>query len=121
MLLSQLTRPTFFMVQPKLTWLVVLSSNYCLFYFDVTIFHYVFHWLIFTILVPFESLSHYPIIDSSHWLREEIQLVVDKFWEEKGMGLMASTLFSRTILLIFCALPTLVVVLIVMRLIVMTS
>ena len=72
-------------------------------------------------MVPFESLSHYPIIDSFHWLREEIQLVVDKFLEEKCMGLMASTLFSRTFLLIFRVLPTLVVVLIVMRLIVMTS
>ena len=37
----------------------------------------------FKILVPFEILSHYPNIDSSHWPREHVQWNVDKVFREK--------------------------------------
>ena len=52
-------------------------------------------------MVPIETLSHYPIIYSCHWLREDVQLIIDKFFEEKLIVLMASTLSSSTFLLFF--------------------
>ena len=38
---------------------------------------------IFLILVPLEILSHYPNIDKSHWLRKDVQLIIDKVFGEK--------------------------------------
>ena len=38
---------------------------------------------IFLLLVPLEILSHYPDIDNSHWLKEDVQWVVDKVSREK--------------------------------------
>ena len=37
---------------------------------------------IFVLLVPFEILSHYLKIDSSHWLRKEVQWILDKAFRE---------------------------------------
>ena len=33
---------------------------------------------IFVLLVTFEILSHYPNIDISHWLTEDVQWITDK-------------------------------------------
>ena len=33
---------------------------------------------IFVLLVTFEILSHYPNINSSYWLKEDVQWVTDK-------------------------------------------
>ena len=38
---------------------------------------------IFVLLVTFEILSHYPNIDSSHWLKEDVQLITDKIFLKK--------------------------------------
>ena len=40
---------------------------------------------IFVFLVTFEILSHYPIIDISHWLEENVQWIADKNFSEKFM------------------------------------
>ena len=40
---------------------------------------------IFVLLVTFEILSHYPNIDISHWLKEDIQWITDGFFFEKYM------------------------------------
>ena len=37
---------------------------------------------IFLLLVPVEIVSHYPDIDSSHWLREDVQWIIDKGFRE---------------------------------------
>ena len=66
--------------------------------------------IVLIILGPFELVLHYPIIDSSHWLKEEIHLIIDKFFREKSLVLMASTLSSCTFLLIFWFLPVVVFV-----------
>ena len=87
----------------KRIWLAVLSSNYWFYDFNATSFHK-FYWnfwkYFFVTLVIFPSLSQYSDIDNSQWLREEFQLVIDKFCREKFMIRMAST-FSYTLLLNF--------------------
>ena len=40
---------------------------------------------IFVLLVTFEILSHYPNIDISHWLAEDVQWIADKNFIEKFM------------------------------------
>ena len=35
---------------------------------------------IFVFLVPLEILSHYHNNDSSHWFREDVQWIIDKFF-----------------------------------------
>ena len=40
---------------------------------------------IFVLLVTFEILSHYPNIDISHWLTENVQWIADKNCIEKLM------------------------------------
>ena len=40
---------------------------------------------IFVSLVTFEILSHYPNIDSSYWLKEAFQWIIDKDFIEKIM------------------------------------
>ena len=40
---------------------------------------------IFISLVTFEVLSHYPNIDSSHWLKEAVQWITDKDFIVKFM------------------------------------
>ena len=37
------------------------------------------------LLVTFETLPHYPKIDSSYWLKEDVQWIPDKFFREKLM------------------------------------
>ena len=63
----------------------------------------------FVTLVPFEILSDYPNIDSSHWLREDVQWIAEKIFGEKFKSKMASTLSSRTFLLKFWTLHVFVV------------
>ena len=75
---------------------------------------------IFVFLIPVEILSHYPHIDSSHWFREDVKLIIDKVCGEKLMCLIASALSSRTFLLIFWFLPVFVVFFIFIRLIVIS-
>ena len=53
-------------------------------------------------MVPFELLSHYPDIDSSHWLREDVQCIIHQVFRGKLVVLRASTLSSRTFLQNFC-------------------
>ena len=74
-----------FLMQPKSIWLAVLSPNYCIYDFDAMNFRhfYINFWLFFIILVPIEILSHYPIIDTSYWLRENVQLAINKVFREK--------------------------------------
>ena len=36
-------------------------------------------------LVPFENKSRYRSIDISHWLREEVQWIIDKNFRENTM------------------------------------
>ena len=36
------------------------------------------------LLVTFEILSHYPNVDSSHWLREDAQWITDRIFTEKN-------------------------------------
>ena len=76
-----------FLIQPKLIWLAVLSSNDWLYDFNATRFQKIlkFFLVIFVLLVPLEILSRYSDIDSSHWLREGVQWVIDKFFREKLM------------------------------------
>ena len=54
--------------------------------------------ILLVILVPFEILSHYPKIDISNLLKENVQLIREKIFREKFISLMASTLFSRIFL-----------------------
>ena len=84
-----MTRPPSFPLQPKLTWIEVLFSNYLTF------------WYLFTIWLPFENISHYLNIDNPHWLREDVQWFLDKVIRKKFMCLLASTFSSRTFRLIF--------------------
>ena len=37
---------------------------------------------IFVLLVAFELLSHYPNIDNSHWLRNDVQWIRDEVFRE---------------------------------------
>ena len=55
----------------------------------------------FVFLNPFEILSHYPNLDSSRWFWEDVQWIIDEIFEEKIIVQMASTLSSRSFLLIF--------------------
>ena len=40
---------------------------------------------IFVLLVTFEILSHYPNMDISHWLTEDVQWITDKNFLERCM------------------------------------
>ena len=57
--------------------------------------------VVFKNLVPIEIASCFPIFDRSYWLKEEVQLILDKFFREKLTVLMASTLSSCTFPKIF--------------------
>ena len=39
---------------------------------------------IFLLVVPLEILSQYPEIDNSHWLRQDVQWIMDKVFTENG-------------------------------------
>ena len=39
----------------------------------------------FLLLFPLEILSHYPEIDNAHFLRKDIQWILDKVFREKLM------------------------------------
>ena len=77
--------PCSFLLQPILTWLAVLSANFWSFDFNATIFQKKFSKFldVFVLLVPFETLSHYLNIDSSHWLTKEVQWIIKKVFREK--------------------------------------
>ena len=45
-------------------------------------FSKIFFNVLFVILFPLEILSHYPKIDSSNWLLEEVQRHLDKVVRE---------------------------------------
>ena len=74
---------------------------------------------ILVIFVPFEILSHYPYIDSSHWRREDVQWIIDKVFRETLMVSMSSIL-SCTFLLNFWFLHKFVDLFIIIRLVVMS-
>ena len=59
----------------RLIWLADLSSNYWLYDCNDTRLQKNFRKFleIFVLLDTFEILSHYPNIDSSHWLKEHVQ------------------------------------------------
>ena len=59
----------------------------------------------FIIVVSFENLSHYSKINSFHWLREDIQMIIDKRSREKLTIFMTSALSSSVFLLNFWFLP----------------
>ena len=78
-----------------------------------------FFVVVFVLLVTFELLSHYPNIDSSNLIKQNVQWIPDKIFREKLLVKMASTI-SHIFLLNFWFLPVFVVVFIVIRLIVMS-
>ena len=103
------------LMQPKLIWLAVLSSNYWSFDSNARRFHKIFKILdVFVLLVLFEILSHYIKIASSNWLRKNVHWIIDKIFREKSM--VELTLSSRTFL-IFWFSPIYIVVFMVIRLI----
>ena len=71
-------------------------------------------------MVLFEILTRYPYIDSSHWLREDVQRIIDNVFREKSVVEKFLTLSSRTFLQNYWFLPVFVVVFIVIRFIVMS-
>ena len=75
---SVMTRPLIFLLQPKLIWLVVLSSIYWCCDFDATSFSNFFKifLIFFVIFVHFEILSLDPIIESSQSLSECVLSVI---------------------------------------------
>ena len=77
-----MTAPSSFVLQPNLIWLAVSPSNYLLYDFNDTRFQKIKKKIldIFVLLVTFEILSQYPIIDSSHWLKEDVQWITDKIF-----------------------------------------
>ena len=88
--------------------------------YKFSIFFLIFGYF-FMFLVPIEILSRYPVIKkSSHWFTEGVKLNIDKFFQEKGTVLMATTLSSCTFLQFFRFLPVFVGLLEVIRNIVMT-
>ena len=84
---SVMTGSPFFQLQPKLTWLAVLSSNALLYDLDSTRFqNFSKKFLdIFVQLVPLEILSHYPDFGISHRLREDVQRIMDKVLRQNLM------------------------------------
>ena len=86
-----------FLHQQQFILLAVLSSNYWFFDFGARVFiiFKIFGFFL-VILVPFEIVLHYPNIDSSHWLSEDVQWIVEKFSEKKAYGLNSfDTFFSQ--------------------------
>ena len=80
------TGPSSFLLQPNFIWLVVLSNNYRIYDFNDTRSNFFLIFvIIFVLLVTFELISHYPNIDSSHWLTHYIELITDKVFREKLM------------------------------------
>ena len=100
---SVMTGPPSFLMQLTIIWSAVLSSNYCLYGFNATRLQKKISKLLdtFVLMVLFEILTRYPYIDSSHWLREAIQWIIDNVFREKWMFEKFSTLSSGTFLLVF--------------------
>ena len=70
-----MTGPPSFLLQTKLIWLMVLSSKYLLYDFNVTTFQKFKKKAfsdIFLLLVPPEIFSDYPDIVISDWFRENV-------------------------------------------------
>ena len=74
-----------FLFQPKLIWYALLYANYRFYEFDGTSFQNFKKkiQIFFGNLIPFEILFRFPTIDSSHWLRKDVQWIVDKVFREK--------------------------------------
>ena len=72
------------------------------------------------LLITFEILSNYSLIDSSYWLQEYNQWIMNKLFREKLMVSNGFDPSSRTSLLSFWFLPDFVVVFIVIRLVAMS-
>ena len=68
---------------------LILSFNYWLYDFNDTRFQKKIkkNLDIFVLLVTFENLSHYPNIDSSHYLKEDIQWITDINFMKNIFGL----------------------------------
>ena len=73
-----------FLLKPKSFWLAVLSANYLVYEFNATKFQ-IKNLHIFLLLISLEILLHYPDIDISHWLREDVHWIMDKVFKEKLM------------------------------------
>ena len=71
-------------------------------------------------MVLFDILSHYIVINSSHWLKKDVQWILDKIFREPIMVSMASKLYSFNSLGSFRILHVFVVIFIIIRLIVMS-
>ena len=113
---SVISEPLSFLLQPKLIWLAVLSINYWSFDFNASRFRKKFK-IIFKFFVPFE-ISHFLNIDSSHWLREDVQWIIVKVFRERTYFLIGLDTFSHFSTQ-FLVLPIFIVVFIVIRLTVM--
>ena len=59
----------------------------------------IFYFSVF--LNPFEILSLYSNLYNFYWLKEDVQWIIDRVLRETLMVHLASTLSSRTFLLIF--------------------
>ena len=82
-----MTGPLYFLLQLKLIWLAILSFKSRLYDFNATIIQIENQncWIFFVFLVLSEILPRYPYIDSLHWLREDVQWVIDKVFREQFM------------------------------------
>ena len=80
-----------FLMQPKLLLLAILSSNHWFYGFGATSFQTFFYW---TFIHESGFFSHFPKIDSFHWLNADVQLIIDMALEKNLWVLMASTLYS---------------------------
>ena len=81
---SVMTQPPYFLLQPKLICVVVLSSYYLLYDFNDTKLLKLKKKLdFFVLLIPLEILSQYPDIKISHWLGKFFQWTLEKVFREK--------------------------------------
>ena len=104
--ISVIAGPPSFLLQPILMSLAILSCNYWLYDFNATGFHFFSTFAQFVLLVPFEILSRYPIIDGSQCFSKDVQWNIDKVFREKtyvltGFNIIFSQ-FSAEFLLFAC-------------------
>ena len=121
-LASVMTGPPSLLLHWKKLWEAFSSAKYLFYDFDATSSHNFkkkFR-ILFVILVPFEILSNYLNIDSSHWQIKDVERIIVKGFKEKRLVEMASTITSRTFLLKFRFLHIFFVVFITIILIVMS-
>ena len=76
-----------FLLQSRLIWLTVLYSIFGFMTSMRRVFllvaYFYFLDIFFIVLFLFEILPHSPIIDSSHWLREDVERIMDKIFIQK--------------------------------------